>query len=225
MKVFWTTLAVVAALLVQSGLSQVLPPAARLFDPFLLVLVYCGLAYGETHAMMAGAAAGWVQDVHFGGPVLGLSGLTKVVLGFLVGIVPGSAHIIASFLSYAVERRVSKRPEEFGKGAVAGVAGPEAANNAASTGAFVPMLALGLPTGPVTAVLMAALLIKGIAPGPELDKHNRELRQRVVEDGRFYIVGAQLPTGYFLRSTIMNPLIEPSDFDDLLRHLRELCRK
>jgi putative tricarboxylic transport membrane protein len=90
------------------------------------------------------------------------------VLGFVVGIIPGSAHIIASFLSYAVERRVSKRPEEFGKGAVAGVAGPESANNAASTGAFVPMLALGLPTGPVTAVLMAALLIKGIAPGPQL---------------------------------------------------------
>src|SRR6202008_2304323 len=74
----------------------------------------------------------------------------------------------ASFLSYAVEKRVSRHPEEFGKGAVAGVAGPESANNAASTGAFVPMLALGLPTGPVTAVLMAALLIKAIAPGPQL---------------------------------------------------------
>jgi len=86
MKVFWTALAVVAALLVESGLSQVLPPAARLFDPFLLVLVYCGLSFGETHAMLTGAAAGWVQDVHFGGPVLGLSGLTKVVLGFLVGV-------------------------------------------------------------------------------------------------------------------------------------------
>jgi putative tricarboxylic transport membrane protein len=90
------------------------------------------------------------------------------VLGFLVGIVPGSAHIIASFLSYAVEKRVSRTPEEFGKGAVAGVAGPESANNAASTGAFVPMLALGLPTGPVTAVLMAALLIHGVPPGPQL---------------------------------------------------------
>jgi putative tricarboxylic transport membrane protein len=90
------------------------------------------------------------------------------VLGFLIGIIPGSAHIISSFLSYAVERRVSKRPEEFGKGAVAGVAGPESANNAASTGAFVPMLALGLPTGPVTAVLIAALLIHGIPPGPTL---------------------------------------------------------
>ena len=77
------------------------------------------------------------------------------VLGFIIGIMPGSAHIISSFLSYALEKRISKHPEEFGKGAVAGVAGPESANNAASTGAFVPMLALGMPTGPVTAVLMA----------------------------------------------------------------------
>jgi putative tricarboxylic transport membrane protein len=90
------------------------------------------------------------------------------VLGFVVGIVPGSAHIISSFLSYALEKRISKTPEEFGKGAVAGVAGPESANNSASTGAFVPMLALGLPTGPVTAVLMAALLIHGVPPGPQL---------------------------------------------------------
>ena len=69
------------------------------------------------------------------------------VLGFIIGIIPGSAHIISSFLSYALERRVSKHPEEFGKGAVAGVAGAESANNSASTGAFVPMLALGIPTG------------------------------------------------------------------------------
>ena len=67
-----------------------------------------------------------------------------------------------------VERRLSKHPEEFGKGAVAGVAGPESANNAASTGAFVPMLALGLPTGPITAVLIAALMIHGVPPGPTL---------------------------------------------------------
>ena len=90
------------------------------------------------------------------------------VLGFLIGIIPGSAHIISSFMSYALERRVSKTPEQFGQGAVAGVAGPESANNAASTGAFVPMLALGIPTGPVTAVLMAALLIHGVPPGPTL---------------------------------------------------------
>jgi putative tricarboxylic transport membrane protein len=90
------------------------------------------------------------------------------VLGFLIGIVPGSAHIISSFLSYALEKRIARHPEEFGQGAIAGVAGPESANNAASSGAFVPMLALGLPTGPVTAVLMAALLIHGVTPGPTL---------------------------------------------------------
>ena len=90
------------------------------------------------------------------------------LLGFAVGIIPGSAHIISSFMSYALERRVSKTPEQFGHGAVAGVAGPESANNAASTGAFVPMLALGIPTGPVTAVLIAALLIHGVPPGPTL---------------------------------------------------------
>src|SRR5436305_3927986 len=90
------------------------------------------------------------------------------VLGFVIGIIPGSAHIISSFMSYALEKKVSRHPEEFGKGAVAGVAGPESANNAASTGAFVPMLALGIPTGPVTAVLMAALLIHGVPPGPTL---------------------------------------------------------
>jgi putative tricarboxylic transport membrane protein len=90
------------------------------------------------------------------------------VLGFLIGIIPGSAHIISSFLSYALERRVAKHPEEFGKGAVAGVAGPESANNSASTGAFVPMLALGLPTGPITAVLIGALMVHGVNVGPQL---------------------------------------------------------
>ncbi len=97
------------------------------------------------------------------------------LLGFLIGIIPGSAHIISSFMSYALEKKISRHPEEFGKGAVAGVAGPESANNAASTGAFVPMLALGIPTGPVTAVLIAALLIHGVPPGPTLVKDHPEV--------------------------------------------------
>jgi putative tricarboxylic transport membrane protein len=90
------------------------------------------------------------------------------VLGFIIGIIPGSAHVISSFLSYAIEKRVSKHPEQFGKGAVAGVAGPETANNAASTGAFVPLLALGIPTSPITAVLIGALMIHGVSVGPML---------------------------------------------------------
>jgi putative tricarboxylic transport membrane protein len=89
-------------------------------------------------------------------------------LGFLVGVIPGSAHILASFVSYAVERRLSARPGEFGQGAVEGVAGPESANNAATSGAFVPMLALGVPSGPIPAVMMAAMMIHGVSPGPLL---------------------------------------------------------
>src|SRR5262245_8517387 len=97
------------------------------------------------------------------------------VLGFVIGIIPGSAHIISSFLSYALEKRISKHPEEFGKGAVAGVAGPESANNSASTGAFVPMLALGIPTGPITAVLIGALMIHGVSAGPQLVNEHRDV--------------------------------------------------
>lgn len=97
------------------------------------------------------------------------------VLGFLIGIIPGSAHIISSFLSYGLEKRISRKPEEFGKGAVAGVAGPESANNSASTGAFVPMLALGIPTGPITAVLIGALMVHGVAVGPQLISEHRDV--------------------------------------------------
>jgi putative tricarboxylic transport membrane protein len=97
------------------------------------------------------------------------------VLGFLIGIIPGSAHIIASFVSYAVERRLSRHPEEFGQGAVAGVAGPESANNSATSGAFVPMLALGVPSGPIPAVMLAALMVHGVSPGPLLIKQQPEL--------------------------------------------------
>jgi putative tricarboxylic transport membrane protein len=86
------------------------------------------------------------------------------LVGFLIGIIPGSAHIISSFVSYGIERRISKTPERFGHGAIEGVAGPESANNAAATGAFIPMMALGVPTSPVTAVIM----VHGIAPGPML---------------------------------------------------------
>ncbi|MGD9924089.1 MAG: tripartite tricarboxylate transporter permease [Pseudorhodoplanes sp.] len=97
------------------------------------------------------------------------------VLGFLIGIIPGSAHVISSFLSYGMEKRLSRHPERFGHGAIEGVAGPESANNAAATGAFVPMLALGLPTSPITAVMLAALIIHGIVPGPNLIQEQPQL--------------------------------------------------
>jgi putative tricarboxylic transport membrane protein len=97
------------------------------------------------------------------------------VLGFLIGILPGSAHIISSFVSYAVEKRMSKHPEQFGQGAVAGVAGPESANNSATSGAMVPMLALGVPSGPIPAVMLAAMMVHGVSPGPLLIQQQPEL--------------------------------------------------
>ncbi len=87
-------------------------------------------------------------------------------LGFLLGLVPGGGPVTASFMSYALEKRVSAHPERFGKGAVEGVAGPESANNAAVAGSIIPVLSLGIPGNPVTALLLGALVIQGIQPGP-----------------------------------------------------------
>lgn len=89
-------------------------------------------------------------------------------LGFLCGLIPGPAAVISTFLSYAVEKKVSKNPEEFGHGAVEGVAGPESANNAASSAAMVPLLSLGLPFAPPAAILLSGFLVHGITPGPSL---------------------------------------------------------
>jgi len=97
------------------------------------------------------------------------------LLGFMIGIIPGSAHIISSFVSYGIERRISRHPERFGNGAIEGVAGPESANNSAATGAFVPMMALGIPTSPVTAVMIAAIMVHGVLPGPMLIQQQPEL--------------------------------------------------
>jgi len=90
------------------------------------------------------------------------------VLGFFIGLIPGPATVMSSFVSYAVERRLSKTPDRFGSGAIEGVAGPESANNAATAGAMVPLLSLGIPFAPATAILLSAFVIHGIQPGPML---------------------------------------------------------
>jgi putative tricarboxylic transport membrane protein len=97
------------------------------------------------------------------------------VLGFLVGLIPGPAASLSSFFSYALEKKISKRPQEFGNGAVEGVAGPESANNAATAGAMTPLLALGLAFSPGTAMLMAGLMIHGVTPGPLFIKDHAPL--------------------------------------------------
>ena len=97
------------------------------------------------------------------------------ILGFFLGIIPGGGAVVASFASYAVEKKASKHPEEFGKGAIQGVAGPESANNSAAGGSFIPLLTLGIPANPVMAILLGALMIHGLQPGPLLMKNAPDL--------------------------------------------------
>jgi putative tricarboxylic transport membrane protein len=94
--------------------------------------------------------------------------LRGTFLGFFLGLIPGGGAIIAAFVSYAIEKKVSKHPEEFGRGAIQGVAGPEAANNSAASGNFIPLLTLGIPCNAVMAILLGALMIHGLQPGPLL---------------------------------------------------------
>ncbi|MGY4342175.1 putative tricarboxylic transport membrane protein [Bradyrhizobium sp. LM2.9] len=94
------------------------------------------------------------------------------VLGFLLGILPGGGAVVASFASYALEKRLSKTPERFGHGAIEGVAGPESANNAAAGGAFIPLMTLGIPPNVVMALLLGAFVIHGLQPGPLLITQN-----------------------------------------------------
>jgi putative tricarboxylic transport membrane protein len=92
--------------------------------------------------------------------------LRGTILGFIIGVVPGVGPVTASFLAYALEKRLSKYPEKFGTGVIEGVAGPEAANNSATGGGLVPLFSLGIPTNAPMALLFGALLIHGIQPGP-----------------------------------------------------------
>jgi len=95
--------------------------------------------------------------------------------GFFLGILPGGGSILSSFVSYSMEKKISKHPEKFGTGIIEGIAGPETANNAATGGAFVPLLALGIPPNIVMALLFGALLVHGVYPGPMLIKQHPEI--------------------------------------------------
>ncbi|MEW6264612.1 MAG: tripartite tricarboxylate transporter permease [Thermodesulfobacteriota bacterium] len=117
-------------------------------------------------------------------------------LGFLIGLVPGPAPVIATYSSYMVERKISKTPEEFGHGAIEGVAGPESANNAACQSAFIPLFVLGVPFAPPTAILLGAFLIHGVSPGPMLIGQHPELFWGVVASmyiGNFILLLLNLP--------------------------------
>ena len=120
------------------------------------------------------------------------------VIGFLAGLIPGPATVLSTFIAYSVERRISKTPERFGTGAIEGVAGPEAANNGATAGAMVPLLSLGIPFSPATAVLLGALVIHGIQPGPLLMANQPAV---------FWGVVASMYIGNFLLLILNLPLV------------------
>jgi putative tricarboxylic transport membrane protein len=118
------------------------------------------------------------------------------VLGFLLGVLPGGGAILASFLSYGIEKKLSKEPERFGKGAIEGVAGPETANNAAAGGALIPLLSLGIPPNVVMAMLFSAMIIHGMQPGPLLMKASPDLFWGLVVSmymGNVLLVALNLP--------------------------------
>jgi putative tricarboxylic transport membrane protein len=101
--------------------------------------------------------------------------LRGTALGSVLGVLPGGGAILASFAAYSLERRIAKEPQRFGKGAIEGVASPESANNAGAQTSFIPMLTLGIPSNPVMALMVGALLINGIVPGPNLMTQRPEL--------------------------------------------------
>jgi putative tricarboxylic transport membrane protein len=125
------------------------------------------------------------------------------VVGFVIGVLPGAGGTIAAILSYVWEKRVSKHPEQFGKGAPEGVAGPEAANNADVAGALVPLLSLGIPGGGSTAVLLGAFIMYGIQPGPMLFQKNPDVVWGLIDSmyiGNVMLLILNLPLiGIFVR--------------------------
>ncbi len=122
--------------------------------------------------------------------------LRGTIVGFFLGILPGGGAIISTFASYAIEKTISKHPERFGHGAIEGVAGPESANNAGAEASFIPMLALGIPSNAVTAVLIGTLMIHGIQPGPLLVSNNPDIFWGVIASmyiGNVILVLLNLP--------------------------------
>ncbi|MEL5850198.1 MAG: tripartite tricarboxylate transporter permease, partial [Candidatus Igneacidithiobacillus chanchocoensis] len=118
------------------------------------------------------------------------------VLGFFTGVLPGAGATIGSFLGYSMEKRLAKDGDTFGQGNIKGVAAPEAANNAACTGSFVPLLTLGVPGSGTTAVLLGALLVMGVTPGPMMLEQRPDVFWGVIASmyiGNIFLLVLNLP--------------------------------
>ncbi|MBI4447302.1 MAG: tripartite tricarboxylate transporter permease [Acidobacteria bacterium] len=137
------------------------------------------------------------------------------LLGFFLGILPGVGTIVPQFLSYALERRLSKRSEFFGSGEIEGVAGPEACNNAAMGGTFIPLFSLGIPSNAMTAMLLGALMVYGLRPGPTLINDSPDLFWGVIASmyvGNALLLVLNLPLIPFWASLIRVPYVYLSSF-------------
>jgi putative tricarboxylic transport membrane protein len=122
--------------------------------------------------------------------------LRGTAVGSILGILPGGGAVLASFASYTIEKRLSATPEEFGKGAIAGVAGPESANNAGAQTSFIPLLTLGIPANPVMALMVGAMIIQGIVPGPNVATEQPELFWGIIASmwiGNLMLIVLNLP--------------------------------
>jgi len=140
--------------------------------------------------------------------------LRSTGIGFFLGLLPGCAPAVTTFIAYDVEKRVSKTPERFGKGAIEGVAAPEGANNATTSGGFVPLFAFGLPTGPALAVLLGGLMMYGLQPGPMLFQQNPKFVWAVIASmyiGNVILLVLNLPlVGFWARIALIPfPILGP----------------
>jgi len=169
---------------------------------FGLAEILCNLEAPENREIFKTALKGLLPtlaDWRVCGPAVFRGSL----LGFFIGVLPGGGAIISSFAAYAVEKRLSRHPERFGKGAIEGVAAPESANNAASTSSFIPLLTLGIPGNASIAMIFVALMIHGIRPGPLLLQEHPEIFWGVIASmyvGNAMLLGLNLPLiGFWVR--------------------------
>jgi len=201
----------------QSGAARFTMNSPNLFDGISLIAVIIGLfgiseVFTNIQEIMARrwgkvetVGRLWMEPSEW--KRCRFSFLRGSVIGFMVGVVPGAGGAVATLLSYAAERRSSRHPEEFGKGAIEGVAGPEAANNASVGGALIPLFTLGLPGSSATAILLGALMIFGIQPGPHLFTENPDLVWGII--GSLYVANVVLVIlnipfiGIFVRMLMM----------------------
>jgi putative tricarboxylic transport membrane protein len=137
------------------------------------------------------------------------------LIGFVLGILPGGGATVSSLVAYATEKKIARKPERFGKGAIEGVAGPETANNAAATSSFIPLLSLGIPANATMAVMLGALLLQGITPGPRLIEQDPDIFWGVINSmyiGNLFLLILSIPLiGFFIkllkvRASILNPI-------------------